>query len=159
MTGGAREAAGVIPRSADLIFDRAARLSEQGWVTKVSVDVMEIYNETLRDLLVPTGRALELREAARTGAGAAGVAVVEGLSSATVDSPAAVQSLLARAVSARATGATAMNAASSRSHFIFTLHISSSHAATRQVRPARDREGGTEGGREGGREAAAQDSR
>lgn len=136
MTGGSGESIGVIPRAADLIFDRAARLREQGWTTRVVVESLEIYNDTLRDLLTPGGGALELREAPKTGAGVGATAtvIVEGLSSAVASTPQSVHHLLGRAVSARATGATAMNAASSRSHFIFTLRVSAQHEATRQVR-------------------------
>ena len=154
MTGGAGESSlGVIPRAADLIFDRAARLREQGWTSRVVVETLEVYNDTLRDLLAPGGGAPELREAPRVGGGAGGggagsaggamggngaivggVFVVEGLVSKAATSPQAVHTLRAQAVSSRATGATAMNASSSRSHFIFTLRISSSHEATRQSR-------------------------
>ena len=139
---GSAEDAGIIPRSVELIFDRLARMGEQGWSAKLTVEMLEIHNETLRDLLpakaaagagsgsaasAAPAPALELRD--RSGA-----PYVEGLSTHPVSSAADVRALLSRASAARATSATAMNARSSRSHCVFSLRIAASHSATRQVR-------------------------
>jgi len=132
--------AGIIPRSMDLIFERLARMGEQGWAARLTVEMLEIHNETLRDLL-PTARgasgsssaaaaavpALELRDRS-------GSPYVEGLSSHPVASAGEVRALLARASAARATATTAMNARSSRSHCVFTLRIAATHGATKQSR-------------------------
>ncbi len=127
--------AGIIPRSMELIFERLARMGEQGWAARLTVEMLEIHNETLRDLLPAragggggaAAPALELRDRS-------GSPYVEGLSSHAVAGSEDVRALLARASAARATASTAMNARSSRSHCVFTLRISATHAATKQSR-------------------------
>jgi kinesin family member C1 len=51
-----------------------------------------------------------------------------------VSSAAEVEALLSRAAASRATGATASNNASSRSHSVFVLRVTMTHAATSQTR-------------------------
>jgi hypothetical protein len=51
MLGGAGEARGVIPRAVETIFARAAFLAEQGWAARMTAEMVEIYNEDIRDLL------------------------------------------------------------------------------------------------------------
>ena len=53
---------------------------------------------------------------------------VMGASKVTIDGEAAALDVIARAAKARSTDATNMNATSSRSHSIFTLHITGRHA-------------------------------
>ncbi|KAJ8422539.1 hypothetical protein Cgig2_032172 [Carnegiea gigantea] len=45
------EQKGLIPRSLEQIFETSQRLSAQGWKYKMQASVLEIYNETIRDLL------------------------------------------------------------------------------------------------------------
>ena len=142
---------GIIPRSVDLIFERCARLGEQGWATELRVEMLEIHNECIRDLLSARGggggsgasaasaraasaaasaaASLDLRTCPKTGA-----VRVEGLTSAPVRSAEDVHALIARASAARATGATRMNERSSRSHMVFTLRIAASRAGSRESR-------------------------
>ena len=46
-------APGLIPRSMDLLFTRLRFMNEEGWKIDVTLEVLEIYNETLKDLLLP----------------------------------------------------------------------------------------------------------
>ena len=57
-----------------------------------------------------------------------------GVVSVAVDSVVGIEALLSRAGAARATGATASNSASSRSHSVFVLRIAMRHEATAQTR-------------------------
>lgn len=55
--------AGLIPRSLDYIFDGVKRYQAAGSQVKVKVSLIEIYNETVVDLLSPDLRCLSVREA------------------------------------------------------------------------------------------------
>jgi kinesin family protein C1 len=134
--GGGDDARGIIPRAAELVFARLGVLRERGWEGGVTAEMLEIHNEVVRDLLPAPGGG--------GGAAAAGPhdirhdkdgnTSVTGLTVHPVASPSALAALTARAVSARATAATASNAQSSRSHCVFTLRVTLSHAASGQSR-------------------------
>merc|ERR1719453_1674924 len=47
------ENAGMIPRTVDLIFAEMKDLRERGWSFQVHVTMLEVYNETVCDLLGP----------------------------------------------------------------------------------------------------------
>ena len=124
---------GIIPRSVDLIFERCKRLEEQGWACTLTVEMLEIHNESIRDLLAGSRGSLcpslDLKHDPKTGSPR-----VEGLSLHNVSNTKEVHSLLLRASAARSTGTTAMNERSSRSHMVFTLRVTSTHVNTRQSR-------------------------
>lgn len=127
---------GLIPQAGAYLFQRAAIMAEQGWITSIKVEILEIYNETIRDLLQKsittasssssTASPLEIRHNKE------GDPFVPGLESRSVSSPQELAAVLSQASSARATSATLMNAQSSRSHLIVTLRVLSAHAKTNQ---------------------------
>ncbi|KFB41341.1 AGAP003323-PA-like protein [Anopheles sinensis] len=90
---------GIIPRSFEHIFDAISLASEVRYLVLVSY--LEIYNETIRDLLQP----------AQTGAPASSLQIKE------------VPELLEQGAKNRMVGATLMNIESSRSHSIFTISL------------------------------------
>eukprot|EP01051_Picozoa_sp_SAG22_P018807 SAG22_NODE_3278_length_1810_cov_1.941555_1_plen_450_part_10 len=114
---------GIIPRAATEIFDiinqRIAADPERTAEYSVQVSYLEIYRETIRDLLDPASREkrLEVREHAVTGV------YVEGLSHEPVVDTEEVLEVLKCGDEARATASTKMNAASSRSHAVFTMKV------------------------------------
>ncbi|KNA13725.1 hypothetical protein SOVF_113380 [Spinacia oleracea] len=129
---------GLIPRSLEQIFETSQRLSAQGWKYKMQASVLEIYNETIRDLLAPTRTSWD---AARTENGvpgkqyaikhdANGDTYVSDLTIVDVCSSKEVASLLHQAGQCRSVGKTQMNEQSSRSHFVFTLRITAQNATT-----------------------------
>eukprot|EP00903_Cladosiphon_okamuranus_P016951 g15626.t1 len=120
--------AGLIPRICVELFQRFGLASGGGSVGVAAADSscrgngrasIQIYNEQVRDLFGHggNGHGLRVREHPTKGA------FVEGLSARPVASYQQVQQLLEDGMSARATAATAMNEVSSRSHAIFTVHI------------------------------------
>ena len=109
---------GIIPNSFEHIFD-AVSLAESGEQFLVRASYLEIYNEEIRDLLRRDARhrALELKENVDTGV------YVKDLSSTVVKSTSEIDQVMQAGKQNRSTGATRMNATSSRSHSIFTVII------------------------------------
>lgn len=136
MQGGAGDHAGLIPRSVVKILDTAQGMSAaQGWVYTIEASFLEIYNEQIRDLLrvsAPSSAQSSNSAAASSDTltvhqDGDGNTYVPGLTHVVVDTPEAVDQLMARAAKKRAVAVTNMNAQSSRSHSVFTLHIKGRH--------------------------------
>uniref|UniRef100_A0A7S1ARQ8 Kinesin motor domain-containing protein n=1 Tax=Noctiluca scintillans TaxID=2966 RepID=A0A7S1ARQ8_NOCSC len=118
--GGSGEDRGLLPRIAEGLYAEMDRDNSQ-YIIKFSY--LEIYNEKLRDLLrpaVPCGDVaptLEVRQHPKVGV------FVEGLTSNVVRNAKDVARLLDFGHKLRVVGSTNMNAASSRSHALVTLHV------------------------------------
>ena len=78
---------------------------------------LQIYNETISDLLKTDRTSLQIREDRRRGV------FVEGLSEWAVRSPAEIYNLMQRGQSARVSASTKMNDVSSRSHAVFIIIV------------------------------------
>lgn len=110
---------GIIPRAFSHIFQYINSTAGSQYLVRVSF--LEIYNEEIRDLLAKNVKnRLKLREKPNVGVYA------EGLGSAMVQNEQEMLSKLEQGRKSRATGATAMNPGSSRSHSIFTITIEAS---------------------------------
>jgi len=110
---------GIIPRIADSIFDKIAKGDENIEFT-LSVSYMEIYMETIRDLLTidpESGKNLTVHEDKTSGVH------VRNLSKVYIGSSKELYSVLQRGSDLRATSSTEMNMESSRSHAIFQLNL------------------------------------
>ena len=112
---------GVIPRATAQIFDLIAqkKISQPGAEFYLRVQFLELYGETLRDLLDPVGTAQGKQVAIRDGPN--DTLQVVGATEETVKSPQDMLALLERGTLCRTTGSTDMNTHSSRSHAIFTI--------------------------------------
>jgi len=108
---------GIIPRAIEDIFDCIARDSHARSKYLVRVSYLQIYNETVSDLLKPERTNLVIREDKKRGL------FVEGQSEWVVRTPSEIYALLERGAQLRATGSTKMNEISSRSHAVFTVII------------------------------------
>ncbi|XP_011304610.1 chromosome-associated kinesin KIF4 [Fopius arisanus] len=110
---------GIIPRAVQDIFSTISDRSADNWTYKVTVGFIELYNEQLYDLLAGKSRKdsiVDIREDNN------GIKII-GLTEQEVNSAEQVLKCLMAGSQGRATGATAMNSQSSRSHAIFTLTI------------------------------------
>ena len=116
------ELAGMVPRCLFQIFATLQDQRARGNSVTIKVSFIEIYNETIIDLLVPTPRLLMLREDALHDR-----IFVEGALEAKVDTLSEVVHLLHVGERNRTTGATAVNAHSSRSHSVFTISLDAEH--------------------------------
>ena len=133
---GGGDEAGVVPRVGAEVFARVGRdLAPSGGgdgasgsapTFAIEVSMMEIYNEKIRDLLVPppatvadaqAAPPLRVRDAPTTGA------YVDGLSAVPVASADALARLLALGTRHRTVAATRMNETSSRAHTVITLTV------------------------------------
>lgn len=112
---------GIIPNAFHHIFDHIARSKEIMFLVRLSF--LEIYNEDIRDLLVPPSKGklggLELKEHPETGV------YVKDLTSYVVKSVEELEKLMDAGNKHRSVGETLMNATSSRSHSICTITIES----------------------------------
>ncbi|XP_041823354.1 kinesin-like protein KIFC1 [Melanotaenia boesemani] len=115
------DARGVIPRAVQQIFKASDKLGSQGWEFTFTASFVEIYNETLRDLLY-TGKASKRpeHEIRKT---AANEVTITNLTYEKVYTEDQVLGLIALAQKNRSTAQTAQNDRSSRSHSVFQLHI------------------------------------
>mmetsp|Transcript_9693 Transcript_9693/g.17973 ORF Transcript_9693/g.17973 Transcript_9693/m.17973 type:complete len:1185 (+) Transcript_9693:55-3609(+) len=118
---------GLIPRSLQQIFQASEAMRAQGWNWELQASFLEVYNETIRDLLRP-GNAASSDSGSASGQHVikhddAWGTMVTNVTSVEVDSMGQINSLMARAAQQRAVGSTDMNAVSSRSHSIFALYL------------------------------------
>uniref|UniRef100_A0A3Q3M6K8 Kinesin-like protein n=1 Tax=Mastacembelus armatus TaxID=205130 RepID=A0A3Q3M6K8_9TELE len=115
------ETRGVIPRAVQQIFKAADKLAAQGWEFTFTASFVEIYNETLRDLL-HTGKSvkkpdLDIRKTTNN------EVTITNLTYKKVSTEDQVLGLIALANQNRSTAQTAQNDRSSRSHSVFQLDI------------------------------------
>mmetsp|Transcript_15844 Transcript_15844/g.43360 ORF Transcript_15844/g.43360 Transcript_15844/m.43360 type:complete len:766 (+) Transcript_15844:68-2365(+) len=124
---GTRDDEGIALRAASEIFSVAT-----GSIA-VRISMVELYNNHLVDLLVPGGQCCRSPASSRTltmRQDSAGVLRIEGLSDVSARDTEELKALMCSGLQRRATGAHAMNAKSSRSHFICTLKIESTCETT-----------------------------
>lgn len=130
---------GIIPATITHIFNWTKNLKERGWRYDVSCQFVEIYNETIADLLrreeKPAGSAsgddtnsntkLEIRHNQETKE-----TTITNVTTVPLTSKNTVDELLKRANKLRSTASTACNERSSRSHSIFIVHLSGENVLT-----------------------------
>ncbi|KAK7257315.1 hypothetical protein RIF29_31193 [Crotalaria pallida] len=134
------EEKGLIPRSLEQIFQTKLSQQPQGWKYEMQVSMLEIYNETIRDLLSTNRSSSEATRLENGTPGkqytikhdANGNTHVSDLTVMDVQSVKEVAFLLNQAANSRSVGKTQMNEQSSRSHFVFTLRIYGVNESTDQ---------------------------
>eukprot|EP01050_Picozoa_sp_SAG11_P016158 SAG11_NODE_2172_length_3721_cov_2.345941_1_plen_360_part_10 len=118
------ESRGIIPRSLEMIVSETQRLADQGWKYTLHASFLEIYNETIRDLLAEPGHTGGELAVKHTASGRTIVTnSVEIEVSADADD---IRRLMNKAQRQRSVSATSMNAQSSRSHAVFRLRLEGS---------------------------------
>ncbi|KAG0186859.1 hypothetical protein DFQ28_007200 [Apophysomyces sp. BC1034] len=108
---------GVIPRAVDEVFDYIKRALSNEFLLRVSY--LEIYNETIRDLLCPENDNIKIHEDRRRGI------YVSPLTEEVVTSPQDVIQVIQKGEANRHISTTDYNLHSSRSHTIFQMVIES----------------------------------
>lgn len=115
---------GMIPRGVLQIWKHTEKLKEKGWTYNMEGSFLEIYNETLRDLLGDgQSKKHEIKHVQSK-------TTVTDLTVAPLSSPEEVIALLKRASNNRKVAETNCNERSSRSHSVFMLRIVGQNAHT-----------------------------
>lgn len=117
---GTPERPGLIPRTCQELFERIQQDPSPNTTYNVHVSYFEVYNEHVRDLLVPrtpTPYYLKIRESQSDGV------YVQGLTERQVRDYADVERLMKLGDVNRTTASTKMNDTSSRSHAVFTIQL------------------------------------
>ncbi|CAL5413959.1 unnamed protein product [Camellia sinensis] len=114
---------GLTPRVFERLFARIneeqIKHADKQLMYQCRCSFLEIYNEQIIDLLDPSQRNLQIREDVNSGV------YVENLTEECVSTMKDVTQLLMKGLSNRRTGATSINAESSRSHSVFTCAVKS----------------------------------
>ncbi|XP_068929537.1 kinesin-like protein KIFC1 isoform X3 [Petaurus breviceps papuanus] len=128
--GGDPQVEGLIPRAVRHLFSVARKLEAQGWSYTFVASYVEIYNETIRDLLACVGGAQKCQgteyEIRLAGPGSKEL-IVTNAQYVPVSCEEEVEALLHLARQNRAVARTTQNEQSSRSHSVFQLQISGKH--------------------------------
>ncbi|KAJ3254975.1 kinesin-like nuclear fusion protein [Boothiomyces macroporosus] len=120
---------GMIPRAVQQIFTHAEELKEKGWEYTMEAQYLEIYNETIRDLLTKDdgSKPHDIKHDHQNDS-----THVTNTTNVMVTCPDEVFVLLAKAGSNRAVAATNCNERSSRSHSVFTLKLTGTNPLTEE---------------------------
>ncbi|KAG2306772.1 hypothetical protein Bca4012_084258 [Brassica carinata] len=114
---------GLTPRVFELLFDRISeeqvKHADRQLSYQCRCSFLEIYNEQITDLLDPSQKNLMIREDVKSGV------YVESLTEGYVRNLKDLSQLLIKGLANRRTGATSVNAESSRSHCVFTCIVES----------------------------------
>ncbi|KAG6859866.1 hypothetical protein C0995_002698 [Termitomyces sp. Mi166 len=122
MEGGpTEETAGMIPRAVEQVFRAIEDMKSKGWTYTLEGQFLEIYNETINDLLGTHDFDKKKHEIKHDPK--ANTTRVTDITVLPLTSPSYVRTLLARAQKRRSVAATLVNERSSRSHSVFTLRI------------------------------------
>ncbi|KAF5836124.1 kinesin motor domain-containing protein [Dunaliella salina] len=128
MQGGpSPEQRGIIPRSVEKILDTAHKLREQDWEYNMEASFVEVYNNSLRDLLGGPSAPFINDQSAIKHDSNGGHTHVAGVSRVAVPDMEAAEHTHTHTHTHRACESTAMNSESSRSHVVFMLYIHGVH--------------------------------
>ncbi|CAO3664945.1 unnamed protein product [Umbelopsis ramanniana] len=129
--GATEEQSGMIPKTVRQIYKTAEKLKNKNWTYEMEGQFLQIYNETIHDLLGNSSDFGKLKHEIKHEKN--GSTIVTDMTTVLLDSPAKVTNLLKKASQNRAVGATNINERSSRSHSVFTLKLNGKNSITGEV--------------------------
>ena len=134
MTGyGKEEERGIIPRSVEHIIQQINYMKSIGWSVEGTYSMLEVYNETLIDLLTNDTNDVDGSKNKLKIMFQNDKVIVNQLTSIPIktdnieDSLIQLEEILYKANTTRTTASTAMNERSSRSHVLFMMNIQATH--------------------------------
>jgi kinesin family member C1 len=120
---------GMIPRALRMIYNNTKDLEDRGWKYTMRGSFVEVYNESLNDLL-GTGEDTEKRKLEIKHDMNNSETTITNVTIVNLDSTDEVESILARAMAKRSVAATQANERSSRSHSVFMLTVTGENTIT-----------------------------
>lgn len=120
---------GMIPRAVRQIYDTAKSLEEKGWTYSMEGSFIEVYNENLNDLLGKADDFDKKKHEIRHDVQNCKTTITD-ITTADLDTPNKVESILHQASANRSVAATKANERSSRSHSVFILKLVGRNATT-----------------------------
>ncbi|KAB7502694.1 Carboxy-terminal kinesin 2 [Armadillidium nasatum] len=124
---------GMIPRTVSHIFETLDDFKEKGWNYTIEASFLEIYNESIRDLLASPKDVKNINYDIKFTDGKKQDTYVTNLKVIPVESASHIYSLLSIAQKHRAVAATNMNERSSRSHSVFQLRLKGRNEKTEEA--------------------------
>lgn len=118
---------GIIYKAIDEVFDVISAMEAEGWVFQCDVKIVEIYNESVRDLLCEEDRKIEIRHEDNK-------VVLTRCTEHTVRNRNELFVLLDAARRSRKVGVTMSNERSSRSHSVFILRVTMANSTLKEHR-------------------------
>lgn len=128
-----KDNSGMIPRAVEQIFETAGALVEKGWKFDIEVSFLEIYNETIRDLLNNNGANKDVKHDIRMTSSNSNEVYVTELTIVKVANQQETYNLLKKASHNRSVAETKCNERSSRSHCVFRMKISGQNEKTMET--------------------------
>lgn len=127
------ESMGMIPRSVYQIFESAKKMKEKGWSFEFKSSMLEIYNETINDLLYEGKAESAPKHEIRLVKEGSKEVHVTNLIVKDVEEPRDIRTLMDVAHGNRKRAATKCNERSSRSHFVCNVKILSRNERTNET--------------------------
>lgn len=120
---------GMIPQAVKQIYETAQSLEEKGWKYTMEGNFIEVYNETLNDLLGKAEDWEKKKHEIKQDTVKCKTTVTD-VTTVRLDSPTKVRSILEKASRNRSVAATMANSRSSRSHSVFILKLLGENSIT-----------------------------
>jgi len=127
-----RQMRGIIPRAIEQVSEYKTQLERDGWQYTMQVSFLEIYNETIHDLLRENEIDEHKHEVKASKGGNERYVSDITMTALEPSDVEAVKAVMRQAEKHRSVAYTNMNATSSRSHSVFTLHMSALHLKNHQ---------------------------
>eukprot|EP00122_Pirum_gemmata_P017354 Pgem_evm1s16246 len=124
MHGGTGENEGIVKRSVAKIINTSEMMKKTGWTYTFSCNYVEIYNETVKDLLVVNAPKVNIRIVGNE-------VKLDELNKISFTTSEEIAKIVATAEKRRSVAETTMNSLSSRSHSVFILHLVGYHEETK----------------------------
>lgn len=127
---------GMIPRSIQQIFQTSKAMEKDGWTYELKASFLEIYNESIKDLLVDSGTSSngKAKDHKISISPDTKLCVVSDLTVVHVVDESHIEKMIKQSMNNRATAATRSNERSSRSHSVFRLYVTGTNSGTGERR-------------------------
>ena len=124
---------GIIPRAIQQVGVYKTNLEKDGWTYNMEVSFLEIYNETIKDLLRDGDHGEKPKHEIKVDSNGRRYVTELVMKDMDPNDEEQVESVMRQAAKHRSVASTDMNAVSSRSHSVFTLHLTANNKKLNQT--------------------------